>query len=30
MQLAVEQLVHTVEHERRSTDNITAIAVHLT
>jgi len=30
MQLAVEQLVHCVEHERRSTDNITAIAVHLT
>jgi hypothetical protein len=29
MQLAVEQLVHAVEHDRRSSDNITAIGVAL-
>lgn len=29
MQLAVEQLVHAVEHDRRSNDNITAIGVAL-
>lgn len=29
MQLAIEQLVHCVEHDRRSNDNITAIGVAL-